>query len=464
MVGRRARCAACHLSFVVPPPKDDKAAAGTLSKADEPDTKQPEHVGFECRVCGSRMFGFLHQVGQQLKCGDCGALTVVPPPPKPKPKNIPAAMEGEQYELWDPDEQPLPSEILAAQPKYVSLPCTKCGTLMHANERQVGQRVPCPDCGNWNVVPLPRMPVAKKRVLSSDAPGLDPRHEPAPRPLIQAPVSKMVHEEEQESEYAHALEKSKRTGKAMEVDARGRPIMPRWPLVTGVLSFLVSRGVLVRWLVYSLVWMVYDAIATYGISAIGTGGDRTAQSMAAVMGVCFMVLGFIICVFWSAGLSAIFFAIITESSVGNREIHAWPGPEFMSWFPELFHVLFAGAMSIGPGWALALLTPDEPLLTAAFIGASVVLSFPIMVLSQLDQGSMFGILSFRVLLSLARCPLSWVMFYLESFALFAGCIAIGYFVPHVLCAPIFVMAVFLYARLLGRLGWKLAESMPIGVS
>ena len=49
-----------------------------------------------------------------------------------------------------------------------------------------------------------------------------------------------------------ALEKSRRTGKPMEIDVRGRPIMPRWPLLTGILPFLFSSGVPVRWLAISV--------------------------------------------------------------------------------------------------------------------------------------------------------------------------------------------------------------------
>ena len=52
---------------------------------------------------------------------------MIPEPPKPKTKNIPAAMEGEQYELWDVDEQPLPSEMVAAQPRYINITCRRCG-------------------------------------------------------------------------------------------------------------------------------------------------------------------------------------------------------------------------------------------------------------------------------------------------------------------------------------------------
>jgi hypothetical protein len=118
-------------------------------------------------------------------------------------------------------------------------------------------------------------------------------------------------------------------------------------------------------------------------------------------------------------------------------------------------------MSIGPGWALAQLTPDQPLLIFSFIGGSVLIAFPIIVLSQLHIGSMFGILSFRVLESWLRCPLSWLMFYVETGALIGGCLAMSYFVHPILCTPVYVMSALLYARLLGRLGWQLADKMAI---
>ena len=44
---------------------------------------------------------------------------------------MPAALEGEQYELWDADERPLPSELIAAQPKSVTVKCRRCDTVMH---------------------------------------------------------------------------------------------------------------------------------------------------------------------------------------------------------------------------------------------------------------------------------------------------------------------------------------------
>ncbi len=47
----------------------------------------------------------------------------------------------------------------------------------------------------------------------------------------------MFREEEQEAEVTRAIEKMKRTGKPMEIDSRGRHVMPRYPLLTGIWNF-----------------------------------------------------------------------------------------------------------------------------------------------------------------------------------------------------------------------------------
>src|SRR4029079_8573855 len=115
----------------------------------------PQPVGFECRVCGTRLYGPADKVGKKVKCPDCGAGTVIPEPPKPKGKVMPAALEGEQYELWDIDEQPLPSEMVASQPRYMNLTWRICGSLITARVDQVGEQIACHDCETMHVVPKP---------------------------------------------------------------------------------------------------------------------------------------------------------------------------------------------------------------------------------------------------------------------------------------------------------------------
>src|SRR5215212_6057020 len=208
MVGKRARCAACSLAFTIPAPTN-KPAPGKITppKPQDAAPPAPEHVGFDCRVCNTRLFARTEDVGKKLKCPDCGAQTEIPPPAPPKPKNMPAALEGEQYELWDADEQPLPSQLIAAQPKTVTLMCRRCDTVMHPTANLVGQPVRCPDCGTINIVPPPPRPVVKPSVLAPDAqtPFLDPAADPGERPFLLPPSGKMLHEEENAAEYARAL-------------------------------------------------------------------------------------------------------------------------------------------------------------------------------------------------------------------------------------------------------------------
>ncbi|MCC7475869.1 MAG: hypothetical protein IT425_10765, partial [Pirellulales bacterium] len=135
MAGRRARCKACNQAFRVPrfgANEHHEATSEPVSPPSSSTIERPRLVSVECRVCGTLMYGRLEHVGKKVKCPDCGAGTVLPQPPPPKQPNIPAAMLGEQYELWEEDEQPLPSEMIASEPKYIGISCSICGTLMYA--------------------------------------------------------------------------------------------------------------------------------------------------------------------------------------------------------------------------------------------------------------------------------------------------------------------------------------------
>ncbi len=192
MAGKQTTCAKCGQPLLVP-----RESSGSVDrKLAVPPT---EYVPVECRVCQTRYYGRPDQVGSELKCPDCGARNLLRPPPKPRPQKQPPALEGEQYEVYALDAQPLPAEIAAAQPKYIAVKCSCCDTLMHATPEQVGQSIRCPDCGTEHLVPPPheRTPFA----FHSDAPDLeiDPSLAPGPPPpVIRPPVRRMLYEEEEE--------------------------------------------------------------------------------------------------------------------------------------------------------------------------------------------------------------------------------------------------------------------------
>jgi DNA-directed RNA polymerase subunit RPC12/RpoP len=451
LAGKRGKCAQCGGKFTVPSAEPKSQSLGEM----------PQYIGVECHLCGTRFYGGPDQIGNQLKCPDCGARTVLPPPPPTKGKNIPEAMGGDQYELWEPDAHPAPSEQLKYQPRYIAVTCTRCETLMYATEKQVGQSIECPDCGRSYIVPAPKKPTTPKRSVVSDidVPMLDPAAAPTENPsLLTAEMKRQIEEEERNSEYGRALEKSRRTGKPMEVDVRGRPILPRWPLITGVLPFMVSTGVPVRWLFMSVGIFISAWLAIFGVTMAMSGG------LAAVGGMCIFALGGVLAMIVSSISFGIFRTIVAESAEGMKEIGEWS--KAFDLFGDFLAFVVAAMMSGFPAWLIVKVLPRDPLISTIVLAASIVISFPITVLSQLDVGSIWGVLSPRLLTTLVRCPFSWLMFFAETAAMAAlfiagvfGAAAIG-INPLIVAAPLGAAIFILYARLLGRLAWRIAEAVP----
>jgi hypothetical protein len=78
---------------------------------------------------------------------------------------------------------------------------------------------------------------------------------------------------------------------------------------------------------------------------------------------------------------------------------------------------------------------------------------------------MFGIVSPRIVGTLARCPFVWAFFYAQVFVLLAVCGAAIVFVAGdnartaLWFSPLFVAVMILACRLLGRLAWYLSEKL-----
>jgi DNA-directed RNA polymerase subunit M/transcription elongation factor TFIIS len=373
-------------------------------------------------------------------------------------------MEGEQYELWGVDEAPSVVKMLAAEPKYIAVVCRMCQTLMQATTDQVGHKIKCPDCGTANEVCAPAAPAKEISVLSpdEDAIPIDAALDPGERPAVIIPPRRpLLYEEERDAQRARRAEKAARGDtRGPQFDAGGRPVLPRWPLVTRVLPFLFSRGVPVRWGALAVGLMFSGGLVQFGNWLMSQG------EFGVVGGFCLLILGFVTLLIWVAATSAIAVAIVTESSEGNDEVERWPAPVFTEWWGELLYVLIAAMVSPCPGWLAGRLLPDNPAAQVLLFLASMLVFFPIILLSQLEVGSPFGIGSARVLASLVRFPFTWLFLFGELAALAAAWLGLTFlidlFVPalDVLTAPLFVAALFLAARLIGRLGWKLAESTP----
>lgn len=451
MAGKRGRCVKCGEAFRVP--------ADVVSQERLEDL--PQYIGLECHLCGTRMYGGPDQIGKLLKCPDCGARTELKRP-EPKRRNTPAALEGEQYELMEPDE-PAARPAAANHPKYIAVTCQRCETLMYATEQQVGQTVTCPDCGRKETVPAPRTPKAKASPLVSDAdtPRLDPDSVPFERPSAYTEeLRRKVEEEERSSAYGRALEEARRTGKPMKVDVRGRPIMPRQPLLSGILPFMISAHVPEWWIALSLAFLAGGYLISEALIWGGLGG------LAAISALIFFIFGSIITFLTGSVAACVFKAIVVESSEGSDRVENWGTRYVADWFPEMLFMMTAVFISTFPGAAIARLIGGDLLVQYLFGAAGAAVVFPIVYLSQLDFNSPWGVLSGRILASIAKCLGSWILFYIETGLIIAACLGVGIWaaksgVYPVLPFPVYVAALLLYARILGRLAWRVAEAMAV---
>lgn len=127
--GKRAKCTDCGAVNQVPPFKA-KTAPRTPPAMEEPQyelwevdeapdpqvlrARQPKLLPVYCRVCDTLMYARSEQIGDQLKCPDCGGLTVVKKPPQEAEKKSVLVPAGEEYQL-DPAEHLAPAAI----PEYV---------------------------------------------------------------------------------------------------------------------------------------------------------------------------------------------------------------------------------------------------------------------------------------------------------------------------------------------------------
>ena len=144
--GQQTKCTGCGADITVP----------TESKKPDPLV---DLVGFNCVLCNTRINAPSRHVGRKVKCPDCDRVQRVPQPePKTPAAARPAAMDGEQYELYEGENQPWGVDLDRFLPQHVAFNCRVCGTVLQAEEDQVEQEIACHDCGARTVVPEPPAP------------------------------------------------------------------------------------------------------------------------------------------------------------------------------------------------------------------------------------------------------------------------------------------------------------------
>ena len=255
----------------------------------------------------------------------------------------------------------------------------------------------------------------------------------------------------------------------MEIDSRGRRIMPRRPLLTGVWRMLATQEVIARWILLSIVF-------GFAVQLLSEALLTPIQGQAEAIKLILTVFGGVAAGAWLAMAGPLVAAIICESASGEDELRQLPKIIAFDWFGELFSVavpaVAAGLCGLGT-WHLARIASLAPAISAGLVAAVVLGVLPVMLLSALLEGSPLDVISPRLLRSFRYSAGPWLLFYVQTFVLAALAGLAIWFLAEQLgtfggqstvmawaVAPLAIAALLLYARLLGRLGWILTERMP----
>lgn len=459
LAGSRTRCPYCQTMIDVPHHSrtNDPTDVYPLQSEDSVVLdEQPEYILLVCPVCHARMHPEASQIGRQAICPDCGTATTVRRPPPEPPKKPPRSPEeiGE-YPLAT-DARPDSRAVPAAEQRYVAVVCSLCHTRMLATADQVGSNMVCPDCGTATVVPPMPRPRRKIDVMAgADQGAYAVVGEDEVRPAKPSPPPRRVREEPPPREESPEEPELKLPSR--------HPELPDRPFLQGTFTFPFHRSVWVRTLVFAL-WSVVPHVLWFAaVTRLATSVATEAFS-SALLFAAFTVCGLM----WFAVLSATVMAVLRETSEGCDEIDNWPSHAFLDWIGEPVHVFCAVCMSAIPGAAVAWLLTRlnvAPLEIVWITGPlSVLIMFPIALISTLETNSMFGVLSWPVVRTLWTTADGWLKFYLTAGVMIVAVVGVcwaasglGVLLGAIVAAIVEPVAWLIYFRLLGRLAWVCAD-------
>lgn len=449
-IGRKIRCPDCGAETVVVAPTPSKsgaiigAAAEGSSAADYavqgPQTNAADaataatRLILACPACQRKIAASSKVAGRDVACPHCATVIHVPPQKADATVAAPAPTSREEKVV------------------HIGVDCPRCGTRIHATDRQVGQKVPCPDCDTPITIPPPRE---------------------------NAPVSLVVRGSE---EYAvstpqEVVEKTPMAPGGLKKDAASDPDFDflddvddpelKWRLQnqSDELAFLGHPGASSRWFGFCLGGFGVFVLlaASFMIFGLPSQWDPTALAWAASL--LSLLLAGAACLAWAAMFSVNLLAIVEDTAAGNPIVRNWPEGDWLEQLGGCFYVLNSWMISFIPITILLQSWPPARPAAMYLYSAGFWLTFPLVSLSMLEIGSVFVPVSGNVISSLLRHPGAWAWFYLRSFGLIALALAMYIaFWRHIcgpialpLLAPMTTSLAMVYARWLGILGRSVQE-------
>lgn len=459
-VGTKIRCPDCGAETVATPPSPGEAGPvmGAMAEGSDPSASYnvnapstaaskpepaPTQLILGCSMCGRRVGASTKLAGRDVACPDCGTLIHVPQPKQPAaPPPTPSAAK--------PTAQQPPKEI--EKVVHIGVDCPRCGTRIHATDRQVGKKVPCPDCDTPITIPPPKADAPIEQVIR----GAEEYSVTAPQEVVeQTPMA------------PGGLKKDQADDPDFDfLDDVDDPEL-KWRLQnrSDELAFLGHPGASSRWFAFCLGGFGVFVLLAASFMMFGMPSEWDPTALAWAASLLSLLLAGVACLAWAAMFSVNLLAIVEDTSAGNHIVRNWPEGDWLEQIGGAFYVLNAWMVSFVPVTILLQSSPPTRPAAEYLYTVGLWFTFPVALLSMLEVGSVFVPISGNIVSSLFRRPGAWAWFYFRSFGLIALGLAMYIaFWRHIcgpialpLLAPMSTSLAMVYARWLGILGQSVRE-------
>ena len=412
-------------------------------------------VGVVCPVCLTRVYAQSGPDANETECPDCFTMVRVPALAEVDATQRATYKPAEPgtYAIATPEDAPPPKPPPppAEETDFATLTCPQCSEPLSPELRDRAWKTTCAEC--LEVVPVPsrdewrkqHRPRKKKRRSVSGPVGYQITDSPVP-------------DAEETQDYV--------PGSVFDVQAEIRseppPPPPKWTFFSNVFNLPLRPDARTRWLYLSfgcsvqgllvaiLLWLWFDVGFPWGMP--------------------FFALPLFWVTLWAGSFAgSCCLSILEDTANGNDRISGWNDGSWRDWAGDTLVPVFLAVLTIGSAFLLGKLASLAH--AAAFwpvLAAVTLLGFPFVLLSSLQQGSVWSPFSMAVFSTVARRAWAWGVYYV-----LAGAIAAAYLLPLVIgvahgpyflvligSGPVLAAVAFIEARLLGRLAWRVLVFDP----
>jgi DNA-directed RNA polymerase subunit M/transcription elongation factor TFIIS len=448
-VGARHTCPSCQAKIIVPdaPPEEPapEPREEDLYATRNETVSSPEvvYIPVVCSLCHTRMHATQDQIGQTMTCPDCDTRVRVVRPAKSreeKPAFKPLEFDGATEYAIREDQRPPTEASRRAEPVEFPVVCPLCHTRMHAAMNQVGKKIVCPDCETVVVIRPPPKARAEPQPEPVEEYGVGLPAEPIYPNVVRFFEDRSEPPEEAEDDtWEFTL-----------------PSRPQGPLFSWTVNFLWHEEARIRaaWLSLGLIMILF--VVACGVKFVFQYGGGMIQWLVAAR-----YFGGAAClgVIWSFLASGIFLAVVEDTAAGAKYVASWPAASEI-WSGAILFIGCALGASILPGVIVAQLLPDVGYWKWVLVPVGLYLAFPFLLLATMETDSPVYPFSGPIFQSVFTKWWAWLLFHFQVGilgAVFGGfvwvCVAYWWPWSILLLGPSVTLALMVYFRLLGRLGW-----------